>query len=353
MKKRAFCLLGAAAAALLCVAALFAQRSDGGAEPAVSENFRLGTYVRISLYDFRRADEELERADELIKSLESVFSVNIPSSDTARLNAAGGGWTRISAETASLIERSLEMAEFTGGAFSPALGSLSSLWRIGTPEARVPSDEEIGEALKYTDYSKIELRHEGGAWYARIPRGMALDFGAIAKGRVADILKARLASDGVKNAIIDLGGNLDFMGRPRRGGPWRAGLQHPDRPRGEYFAIIEVEDASVVTSGPYERYFEKEGVRYHHILDPATGRPARSGLSSVTVADADSARADALCTALFVMGAEGAPEFLKKHSDIKAVLVTEEKRVIVTPAAEGIFRLTDGSFALSVLGEGE
>ena len=353
MTKRARLGLVFAAMALVCLAALFVSRSGAGGEPAVFENFRLGTYVRLSLYDFRGADEELKKSDELIKSLENLFSVNIPTSDIARLNASGGAWTRIDARTAALLSRSLEMARFTEGAFSPALGGLTSLWKIGSPEARVPSDGEISEALKYTDWRKIELRGENGAHYAKIPRGMALDLGAIAKGYVADLLKAQLASDGARRAIIDLGGNLDFMGGSPRGGPWRAGLQKPDRPRGEYFAVVEAADLSVVTSGPYERYFEKDGVRYHHILDPATGRPARSGLSSVTVVDAESARADALCTALFVMGAEGAPRFLERHRDIMAVLVTDGKKVIITPSIEKIFRLTDGSLSLSVIGEGE
>ena len=352
MKKRAF-YAAAAAAALFCLAALFVSRSGVDAEPAVSENFRLGTYVRLSLYDFRGAERELEKADELIKSLENLFSVNIPTSDAARLNAAGGAWTRIDARTAELLDMSLALAELTGGAFSPALGGVTALWKIGTPEARVPSDGEIAEALKYTDYSKIELRVEDGARFARLPRGMRLDLGAIAKGYVADALKSRFAADGVRRAMIDLGGNLDFVGESPRGGPWRAGLQQPERPRGEYFGIIEAEDVSVVTSGPYERYFEKDGVRYHHIIDPATGRPARSGLSSVTVVDANSARADALCTALFVMGSHRAPEFLEGRGDVRAVLVTDDKRVLVTPSAEKIFRLTDESLALSVIGAGE
>ena len=352
MKKRAF-YAAAAAAALFCLAALFVSRFGVGAEPAVSENFRLGTYVRLSLYDFRGAERELEKADELIKSLENLFSVNISTSDAARLNAADGAWTRIDARTAELLDMSLSLAELTGGAFSPALGGVTALWKIGTPEARVPSDGEIAEALKYTDYSKIELRVENGAHFARLPRGMRLDLGAIAKGYIAGVLKSQLAADGVSRAIIDLGGNLDFVGEPQRGGPWRAGLQQPERPRGEYFGIIEAEDTSVVTSGPYERYFEKDGVRYHHIIDPATGRPARSGLASVTVVDADSARADTLCTALFVMGSRRAPEFLRKHSYIKAVLVAADKKVIITPSVEKIFRLTDGSLSLSVLGEGE
>lgn len=352
MTKRALCLL-AAAAALVCAAALFAARSGVGAKPAVLEKFRLGTYVRISLYGFRVADEELEKCDEIIKSLENLFSVNIPASDIARLNGAGGGWRRIDARTARLLERSLSIAALTGGAFSPALGGVTALWKIGTADARVPSDEEIAEALKSTDWTKIELRSENGAHSARLPRGMRLDLGAIAKGYIADVLKERLAADGVRRAIIDLGGNLDFVGEPPRGGPWRAGLQQPERPRGEYFGIIEAADLSVVTSGPYERYFEKDGVRYHHIIDPATGRPARSGLVSVTVVGADSARADALCTALFVMGARRAREFLERHGDVMAVLVTDGKKVMITPSVEKIFRLTDASLALSVIGAGE
>lgn len=350
MKRRALVIF-AFAAAFVCLAALFAARPFGGGEPAVSENFRLGTYVRLSLYDFRGADDELKAADDYIRSLENLFSVNIPASDVARLNASRGEWTEISAETAALIEKSLALARFTDGAFDPAMGGLTSLWKIGTQEARVPSDAEIAEALKHIDFTKIELRCEGGEFFARLPLGMALDLGAVAKGYIADLLKARLASDGVRRAMLDLGGNLDFIGDSPRGGPWRAGLQRPDRPRGEYFGIVEASDVSVVTSGPYERYFEKDGVRYHHILDPATGRPARSGLSSVTVIDADSARADALCTALFVMGAERAPEFLARRGDIKAVLLTEDGRALVTPSAKNIFRLTDEALSLSFIGE--
>lgn len=352
MKRSALCLF-TAAAALLFAAAPFAARGSLGAKPAVFENFRLGTYVRLSLYGARNAEEKLKAADDIIVSLENLFSMNIPSSDIARLNAAGGGWVAVSQETTRLIALAVEMADFTGGAFNPALGGLSSLWKIGSPDARVPSGSEISEALKHTDYTKIELRSEKGAHFAKLPRGMALDLGAIAKGYVADRLKDFLSDAGARGAIIDLGGNLDFIGEPPRGGPWRAGLQRPESPRGEYFGTIESKGLSVVTSGPYERYFEKNGMRYHHILDPATGRPAQSGLSSVTVADSLSYRADALCTALFVMGRRRAPGFLKKHRDIIAVLVTEEGEVLVTPPARDIFRLTSDDMALAARGDGE
>ena len=345
-KKAAFAL-----AVVLCSAIFFALWRESPNEPAVLESFRLGTYVRLTLYNTKDADAKLKRADDLIKSLENLFSMNISSSDVARLNDAGGKWTEISAATADLLSKAIAIAWLTDGAFSPALGGLTSLWKIGTPEARVPSDEEIAAALQHIDYTKIELKSENGKHFARLPLGMALDLGAIAKGRVADILKSSLAAEGVKSAIIDLGGNLDFIGEPARGGPWRAGLQHPAGRRGEYFGVVEVTGLSVVTSGPYERFFEKDGVRYHHILDPATGRPARSGLASVTIIDADSTRADALCTALFVMGEARAREFLQKHDDIISVLVTEDNRVLVTPSARNIFSLTDGEFSLAVIGD--
>ena len=162
---------------------------------------------------------------------------------------------------------------------------------------------------------------------------------------------ARMASEGA--AIIDLGGNLALIGSSPDGRPWRLGLQHPHKQRGEYFGVVNVSDGSVVTSGPYERFFERDGVRYHHIFDPATGYPAKSDLDSVSIIDADSTRADALCTALFVMGRARAEKFLEKNTDLAAVLVLASgDKVLVTPAAREIFELTDKKFTVEVIGGG-
>lgn len=338
-------------AAAVCAALFFLLHTAAPQTSASSESFRLGTYVRLSVYGSPDPKRLLSEADDAVARLESLFSANIPTSDVARLNAAGGRWVQVSDETAALLEKALSLAELTGGAFNPAIGGIVKLWKIGTPEARIPGSGEISAAMPFTDYRKIELRFCVGAAEARIPDGMSLDLGAVAKGFVADILKEKLKAGGAKSALIDLGGNLDVLGPSPKGGAWRLGLQLPWGARGEYFGIVEASDVSVVTSGPYERYFEKDGVRYHHIIDPETGRPADSDLSSVSVIGPDSASADALCTALYVMGSEKAAEFLAEHGDINAVLLKAgENKILVTAGAAEIFRPARDSFSVERIG---
>lgn len=346
------------AAVLLLAAGLFYLFAGGGAESpreAAGENFRLGTYVRLRLVgdDKKFLEKELAAADAEIVRLEALFSANIASSDISRVNRAGGEWVKVGPETADLIKRSLVIAAETDGAFDPAIGRVVRLWGIGTSAARVPDEPEIRAALRGGGYKNVKVREEDGESYVKAPDGLWLDLGAIAKGRVADILKERLVSDGVRGAIIDLGGNLALIGSSPDGRPWRLGLQHPHKQRGEYFGVVNVSDGSVVTSGPYERFFERDGVRYHHIFDPATGYPAKSDLDSVSIIDADSTRADALCTALFVMGRARAEKFLEKNTDLAAVLVLASgDKVLVTPAAREIFELTDKKFTVEVIGGG-
>lgn len=348
-------ILFALAALLLCLFALHAaQRREEAAKPHVLESFRLGTVTRVALYGENAAAEKaLAEADKFLREFERIFSVNIASSDISRLNAKAGEWVAVSGECFRLVERARELAELTEGAFNPAIGGVVRLWRTGTPDQRIPERGEIEKALQSCDYRKIESRASEDGRYLRIPRGMELDLGAIAKGRAADMLKEKLREAGVKSAIIDLGGNLDVIGLSPEGRGWRLGLQRPWSPRGEYFGIVEAEDISVVTSGPYERCFEKDGKIYHHIIDPASGFPAESGLSSVTVIDGDSALADALCTALFVMGRDRAAKFLEKNGGVAAVLLSASgKTAFVTPAARKIFRLTDENIALEEIGGG-
>lgn len=344
-----------AAALLLAAGVIYFAAGGKTAAPVevTDENFRLGTYVRLRLVgkDRKFLERELGAADAEMTRLEGLFSANIASSDISRVNGAGGEWVKVAPETAALIKRSLQIALETDGAFDPAIGRLVRLWGIGTDAARVPSAAEIKGALRSGGYKNVKVKETGGASYVKVQSGQWLDLGAIAKGRIADMLRDKLTAAGVEHAIIDLGGNLAVLGVSPAGRPWLLGLQHPYRPRGEYFGVVEVSDRSVVTSGPYERFFGREGVRYHHIFDPATGYPAQSGFDSVSVIDRDSARADALCTALFVMGRAKAEKFLENDRDIAAVFVLDsEKRVLVTPAARRLFKLTDKDFRVEVIG---
>ncbi|MEG1911718.1 MAG: FAD:protein FMN transferase [Cloacibacillus sp.] len=344
-----------AAAAFFCAAFFIYGRTQAAAQQscAASENYRMGTYVRVTLYgaDKEKLDSALKETDGLLVELEELFSANIASSDVGRINTARGEWTSVDEKTYSLISRAGDTAKATGGAFNPAIGDVVKLWKIGTPQARIPEAYEIARALRNTDYGKITLKNDNGKFFVKAPEGMALDLGAIAKGRAADLLKARLLELNVQSAIIDIGGNIDLIGKAPKRGLWKIGLQHPDHPRGEYFGVIMTPAASVVTSGPYERYFEKDGKRYHHIFDPATGHPAISDFSSVTIIDADSTKADALCTALFVMGRKKADAFLKKNPEIAAVfLLSGKNEALVTPHAETLFQLTDKNYKKSIIG---
>ena len=278
---------------------------------------------------------------------------------------------------ARLISKAIDIAKKTNGAFDPTIAPIVKLWGTGTNHARVPLDGEIRAALRSVDYRRLRvssarvlLKTNSGAarsapdekavtpMYRTVykiiigasgaPR-TSIDMGGIAKGCAADRTAALLRESGVKSALIDLGGNIYVIGDSPKGCPWRIGIQHPHRPRGEYLGVVECEDISVVTSGPYERYFEKDGVRYHHIFDPKTGRPAKSDLASVTVVSKISADADALCTAFFVMGFDRTIEFLRNHRHLKAILVKNDGKVYLTETLQNKFKLSDTSMKLEIL----
>ena len=327
---------------------------SGLSEPssAQRESYRLGTVVRLTVWGADKAllDRALDDSMAEITRLESLLSVNIATSDVSKINANSGRVVAVSPETKEVVALAIKNAEKTNGAFDPTIGSLVRLWGIGTKNARVPSDSEIDAARALVDYRRVFLYEKGGKSYVAVGRGQSLDLGGIAKGWIADRIDALLKERGVKSAIVDLGGNIYALGESPKGREWKLGLQHPQKPRGEYFAVVDAVDISVVTSGAYERYFEKDGVRYHHILDPSTGRPAQSDLISVSVVSKKSADADALCTALFVMGLDRSAVFLKRHPDIQAVLVKGgNNAVFITPDLKGCFELTDGTMALEVL----
>ena len=346
------------AAALLIAAVLvfliFHGSFAGREKSAEKDAFRLGTFVRIRLYgddeDFLSA--ALVSGDAEIVRLEGLLSANLPGSDISRINNAGGKFVKVERETAEVVSRAVDICKKSGGAFDPTLGALSSLWRIGTESARVPSRSEAEAAAATHDIDKVSVEKRTDGWYVKCGEGQRLDLGAIAKGYIGGMLHDYFKKIGVKRGIIDLGGNITAIGGGISGEPWHFGIQHPKKKRGEYFGVVSApEDYSVVTSGPYERFFESGGRRYHHIFDPKTGFPAESDLASVSIAERDPALADALCTALFVMGSEKALCFLSENNNIAAVLVTNDNNVIVTPAASALFRLTDNDFRLSDSGE--
>lgn len=305
------------------------------------QSYRLGTIVRIAVYGNAREKEKLTKtlddAMKEIERLENLLSVNIPSSDVYNLNKASGVYpVKVSEETGFLLEKALEWSERTEGSFDPTVGKTVKLWGIGTDGAAVPGSDQIKQAVALTDFRKVSVAHQENGIFVQTAKGQRIDLGGIAKGYVTDKVRDLLIREGTSSALIDLGGNIAVFGSPPKPGKWKLGLQHPFKPRGEYFGVAEVLDASVVTSGPYERYFESDGVRYHHIFDPATGYPAQSDLASVTIISPDSTDADALSTALFVMGFERSISFLKELKNIEAVLVAIKPEGTIVYVTQGI-----------------
>ncbi len=281
-------------------------------EPRTRTSFLLDTTVSVTLYegDVSLLDGCMER----IARYEALFSRTVEGSDIDRLNRSGGELVTVSEETAALLRTALEVGARTDGALDITVAPLMDLWGFGSDPA-VPEAAAVADALALVDYTQVEL--EGDT--ARLPAGMALDLGALAKGYIADRLREYLLENGCSSALIDLGGNILVVG-DKGGEPFEIGVQDP-RESGRLVATIPVQDGSVVTSGAYQRYFEENGKQYHHILDPHTGYPADTGLLSVTVVSESSLCGDALSTACFVLGADRGLELIESLSGVEALFV--------------------------------
>lgn len=266
------------------------------------------------------------------------------------VNRRAGEPVEVPCEIADMTRQALAIADETDGAFEPMIGPVVNLWKIGFGGEHVPSDEAIAEAVAKVDRSKVRVWKDGDRCRMQIAKGQSIDMGAIAKGFIGQRLSDILKHEGMPRGVLDLGGNIVAVGEKAEGRPWRIGIQHPAQSRGGYFAVASVRDESVITSGAYERYFEENGKRYSHILDPKTGRPAKTDISSVTIIDRDGARADALCTALFAMGWDRAEAFLRSHPELKALLMhADMEHAVMTPAAASSVTSSDPSVKLTVL----
>ncbi|MEZ6017716.1 MAG: FAD:protein FMN transferase [Planctomycetota bacterium] len=233
------------------------------------------------------------------------------------LNAAAGqGPTKVPEELARLVARSLLIAEATGGAFDPTFKSAGKLWDFKAKPPRIPSDEELALALSRVGWKRVAVDLEAST--VTLPEGAALGLGGIAKGYGVDCAMSVLMKRGIKHAIVNAGGDLKALGK-RLDEPWRVAIKHP-RERERVLAVLPVSNICLVTSGDYERFFELDGVRYHHILDPRTGRPSQ-GCMSATVLAPDAAFADALATALCVLSPEEGLAVIAKLPRVEALVV--------------------------------
>ena len=269
--------------------------------------FAMDTVMQLQAWG-KDAQQGLTLAETVLKEQEAMWSATDPDSLLSQMNR--GQAVELEASCKTLLERVAALSERTGGAFDPHLGALSRAWGFYDEAYCVPTQRQIDAAL------------EADQW----------DLGAALKGYAGTLCVQALEGLDVDRAILNLGGNIQTYGEKPDAAPWNIGIQNPDG--GDYIGMLSVSGtAAIVTSGDYQRYFEVDGVRYHHILDPKTGRPAQSGLRSVTVICRDGLTADALSTALFVMGLEEGAEFWRESDDFEAVFITAEGKVYATEGA--------------------
>ena len=297
--------------------------------------FLMDTKIDAAVYGAgkKQSDEVFAAIFEEMQRLEKILSRHIFESDVNRINEGAGRYpVKVEAETIQVIKKALEVAELSRGAFDPTVGALLELWGWGTDKLRVPSEEEIVAVLPLVDYKKVEVDGESSTVYLAEP-GMKLDLGGIAKGFIVD--RGLMAAKGYpfRGLFINAGGDISILGEKPSGEKWRVAVQSPWDPL-TWVAVLETAGGSIATSGNYQRYFEEDGQLFHHILNPWDGFPAQE-LSSVTILAPEAAVADALSTAVFVLGKDKGLSLLESMEGIEGLIIDKEGNIFISSGLKG------------------
>lgn len=318
-------------AALMAVVVWIKQLQRTGTETqAAKTEFIMDTVVEIRASG-PDAEAAVDAAFAEMSRVEKVFSRHLKDSAITRINQGSGQWVPVTDEVMALLEKALHYSELSSGAFDITVGRLIDLWGFGTDKQKIPPETELAQALATVGYRSVEI--DKSAKMVRIPSGTIIDLGGIAKGYAVDQARKVLEAKGVKSGMIYAGGDITTIGAKPDGSSWRVGVQHP-RESTALIGIVEMENKTIVTSGDYERYFMDNGIRYHHIIDPHTGYPARDVIS-VTIYGSEAADADALSTTIFVLGLERGKALIENLPGYEAVIVDQEGNVWVSSGLAG------------------
>ena len=268
----------------------------------------------------------LNEAMDECQKYNDLLSKTVQGSDIWRVNQAKGKTVTVSKDTIEILKVAQKINEASYGAFNIALGPAVALWHFTGDTAFLPDENKLKAAIKYADCSKIIIKDNT----VQVPPKLQIDLGGIAKGYITDQIADFLRQKDIKNAMLNFGGNIVTIGGKPDGSPWRIGLQNPLGVLGkEFWAFVESQDSTVVTSGIYERGFELQGKWYHHILDPRTGWPVQNNLLTVTACTKSSMLADALATAMFIMGVEKGIQ-LAEMFGVHAIFLEKDGKVTYT-----------------------
>lgn len=292
-------------------------------EPISTTALLFDTVISIEIYGSNDTSI-LDDCIDLCEHYEDTLSRTIDTSEISQINNADGQPVTVSDETAELIQKGLDYSELSGGHFDITIAPLSELWDFKNNTGVVPDAESIASAQSHVNYKNVIV--EGNTVTLTDPDA-AIDLGGIAKGFIADKLKAFLLSKGVERGIISLGGNVLTIGDKPDGTAYHIGIQKPFDKQNAAITTVDVKDQSVVSSGVYERYFEVDGKLYHHILNPFTGYPYENNLLSVTILSNASVDGDALSTTCFSLGLDDGMKLIQSMDDVEAIFITDDYEI--------------------------
>jgi len=282
----------------------------------------MGTLVEITVIPAN--EKAIKEAFEAIKKVDALMSTYKEDSEISILNKKGQA--QVSGETLEVIKDALKFSELTGGAFDITCRPLINLWKKAKKKKKIPTEEEIKEAISLVDYKKIILE---GSQIRLEKKGMQIDLGGIAKGYAVDKAIEALKKNGIKQALVNAGGDLYALGNNPQGRKWQIGIQNP-REKDKILDIVKVKNKAVATSGDYRRYFTLEGKRFSHIVNPRTGLTVQDVPMSVTIIGPDATTTDALATGVFVLGPEEGMKLIESLPGVEGMIISEGMKKITS-----------------------
>ncbi len=334
--------------ALLCAAMLLPLSGCGETKMSQSQLFAMDTVMTLTAYGKNR-EAGLAAAQGIITSMDSMLDPELSGSTVASINSANGASVVIPGQVAEMLSTAKLVYDQSGGALDLSLYPLIKLWGFVDGKYYVPTAEEIGSALARRCFDQMVLNSfpSSGSYSVSFPAGGQISFASIAKGCAAENAISAMRQAGVESGIISLGGNVQTLGLKPNGSKWTVAIQDPNN-TASYLGVINVGETAVVTSGTYQRYFtDVKGKTYHHILSPTTGYPVSNSLLSVTIICEDGTMADALSTAMFVLGESRALNYWRTYGGFEMIMVTSDNRVVCTSGLIEEVTLSNDSYTLS------
>lgn len=335
-------------AALLCVVLTLPLSACGETKMSQRQVFAMDTVMTLVAYG-KRAEYGLNAAQGVILSMNDALDPDLPTSTTYAINHAGGSNVSVSGQIATMLSTAATVYRQSGGALDLSIYPVIQLWGFDSGHYYVPTDEEIWPELARRAYDQMVLTSfpSSGSYAVSFPAGTEISFGAVAKGCAAHNAISAMRNAGVTSGIVSLGGNVQTLGLKPDGSNWNIAVQDPNNPDStSYVGVISVGETAVVTSGTYQRYFTQNGKRYHHLINPANGRPINNTLLSATILCEDGTLADCLSTAMFILGQSKAINYWRTYGGFDMILINNENEIICTKGLIERFTLSNPDYTL-------